>query len=256
MAMRLFLFMLLLAAPTLAQKIPPFETVAPGVEYREVLLEKPRRLLVHQLRCDPAKVRFSIVLNSDLKGPASQRPVRVHQLFEQMPLIAALNSSYFGHRHEVLGYTERSGQILQPQVAEGGVFSAFFYWDGRRAGLKRRGEALPKNVPVLFQAGPRLVWDSQPIAGLEGKALAARSGVSLDAEGRVTLFALGGTSLTTLAELPALLLKSYQDGGLSSQRALNFDGGSSTQFMLKTKTKTALLPGIAPVPVFLGVNPR
>lgn len=253
-SLRTILLVFVLFTNGLAQEIPPFTVVAPGLEYRQVVLQQPRRILLHQLRCDPSKVRFTIALGSDLKG--QPQSVRVQQLFDELPLVAALNSSYFGHQQEILGYAERSGSVLQSQVADGGVFSAFFYWDGARAGLKQRGESLPKGVPVLFQAGPRLVWDARPVEGLERKALAARSGVSLDDRGRVTLFALGGTSLTTLAELPTLLLRPYSEGGLESRRALNFDGGSSTQFMLKTKEKTALLPGIAPVPVFLGVTLR
>jgi uncharacterized protein YigE (DUF2233 family) len=231
---------------------PKFETVAPGVEYRQVRWEKPRPLVMAQLRCDPKKVRFALLLASDRKGKS---PVaRAEEMRTDMKQLAVINCSYFDQRQRILGYHERMGQILQNQVAEDGVFGGFFYWDGRRAGLKSRREARPQGVPVLFQAGPRLVWEGRPIEGLETVALAARSGVSVDKQGRVSLFVLGLTSMTTLAELPDLLRAPVDRGGLASWRALNFDGGSSTQFSLASSKRTVNVPGLSPVPAFLGVS--
>lgn len=257
LAKRLILIGLLLCTAAIAEPaIAPFENVGTGLEYRLVTLSSPRPLVVHQLRCDPKKVRFSLLLASDRKGKSVGQVSRVKEMGEEFPVLALLNSSYFGHSYELLGYTERAGEVLESRVATGGVFSAFFYWDGGRAGLKKRGESLPKNVPVLFQAGPRLVWDGEPIQGLEKQALAARSGVSLDDQGRVTLFAIGGTSFTTLAELPSLLMAPVSKGGLASVRALNFDGGSSTQFLLNTQRKKVHLPAFSPVPIFLAVSAK
>lgn len=234
--------------------MPAFEPVAPGVEFRQVTLSKPRVLVMTQLRCDPKRVRFSLLLASDAKGKS--RVARANEMLARFHQVAVINCSYFDENQRVLGYHERAGTVMNDQVAQDGVFGGFFFWDGARAGLKSRAEARPSGVPVLFQAGPRLVWDGQPIEGLEATALAARSGVSIDKQGRVTLFTLGATSLTTLAELPALLRASTEKGGLASWRALNFDGGSSTQFSLASKTTTVNVPGLAPVPAYLGVSLR
>ena len=252
----LFTFVLAFVFPVSADVgIPDFERVASGLEYREVKLNHPRPIVCYQLRCDPKKVKFNLLLASDLKQRSVTKTSArtIQQKFSQL---AVINSSYFGHRNEVLGYAERYGQVLNPDIARDGIFSAFFYWDGGRAGLKHRSEALPKNVPVLFQAGPRLVWDGKEIEGLERRALANRSGVSIDAQGRVTLFAIGGFSMTSLSELPNLLMRSESKGGVESVRALNFDGGPSTQFCLDTKRKKAYLPGFSKVPIFLGVSER
>lgn len=224
------------------------------MEFREVVLDSPREVTCLQLRCDPRKVKFSLLLATDLKkGRNHATAVEIAQQFQQT---AVINSSYFGHKNEILGYAERYGQVLNSRVAQTGVFSAFFYWDGGRAGLKRRGESLPKNVPVLFQAGPRLVWDSVAVKGLDNEAKANRSGVALDSQGRVTLFALGTSSKLTLAELPELLMRPENRGGVSAVRALNFDGGKSTQFHLDTPVRKRTLPGYVEVPVFLGVSAR
>jgi len=253
----LTVLLILVAATALAQardSIPPFKAVADGLEYRQVILQRPRPLTILQLRCDPERVRFNLLLASDLKGKQEVSTARA--VAEALGQTAVVNSSYFGHQNEILGYTERLGHVLNPKVATGGVFSAFFYWDEGRAGFKRRGEALPKTAPVLFQAGPRLVWDGVAVEGLDATAPANRTVLSQDAEGRITIVAIGGLSVTTLAELPRLLLRLVDRGGVASVRALNLDGGSSTQFYLGAGETEAHLPGFASVPVFLGVEPR
>lgn len=254
LVMKLLVLVLALLAtlPTLAQ-VPDFETLEDGLEYREVKLDNPRPLSIIQLRCDPRKVSVNLLLSTDLKDrPNSTTASRMGRELGQ---IAVINSSYFGHKMEVLGYTERFGEVLNSDVPEG-IFSAFFYWDGGRAGFKRRGESLPSGVPVLFQAGPRLVWDSDAIEGLDREALANRTVLSVDKEGRLGIVVIGGLASTTLAELPALLLKPVSQGGMAAVRALNLDGGSSTQFYLQNGSTTKSLPGRAKVPVFLGISKR
>lgn len=224
------------------------------MEVRQVSLGQPRRLVMTQLRCDPKLVRFSLLLASDRQGKA--KVSRAEEMASRFGQVAVINCSYFDEADRVLGYHERLGNVLEPSRAEGGVFGGFFFWDGTRAGLKSRDEPLPKGVPVLFQAGPRLVWDGAAIPGLEKTDRAARSGVAIDRQGRVILFALPVTSQVTLAELPALLSAPVESGGVGAWRALNFDGGSSTQFVLRGKKRPMTLPGLAPVPAFLGVSPK
>ena len=248
----LLAFCLLCSLALGQESIPAFLEVADGVEFREVKLLHPRPIIMAQLRCDPKKVRFNLLLAGDLKGTKA-KSAGAQDMAKGLSQLAVINSSYFGHDMEILGYAERLGHVLNPEVASEGLFSAFFYWDGARAGLKRKGESLPKGVPVLFQAGPRLVWDGDAILGLDDKALANRSLLSIDSQGRVSIVAMGGLSYTTLAELPGILIEPTAKGGVDSIRALNLDGGSSTQFFLR-QTKPYHLPGFTKVPVFLGVS--
>ena len=235
------------------ESIPTFKTVTKGVEFRKVLLDQPRPLTVYQLRCDPRLVKFRLLLASDGKRG---KTATAQQMVEDFSLIAAVNSSYFDTKFRILGQARRYNEVLNPTVGEGGLYTAYFYWDGRRAGLKRRGESLPSRVPVLFQCGPRLVWDSQIISGLEKKALANRTTLALDAEGRVIFSTIGGIDRVTLAELPNLLLAPVTKGGVGAVRAINLDGGKSTQLYLKTGSTTEHMPGFVEVPVFLGISGR
>ena len=235
------------------ESIPTFKTVTKGVEFRKVLLDLPRPLTVYQLRCDPRLVKFHLLLASDGKRG---KTATAQQMVEDFSLIAAVNSSYFDTKFRILGQARRYNEVLNPTVGEGGLYTAYFYWDGRRAGLKRRGESLPSRVPVLFQCGPRLVWDSQIISGLEKKALANRTTLALDAEGRVIFSTIGGIDRVTLAELPNLLLAPVTKGGVGAVRAINLDGGKSTQLYLKTGSTTEHMPGFVEVPVFLGISGR
>lgn len=233
------------------ESIPGFTEIAPGVEYRQVLLEEPRSLLVLQLRCDPKKAGFRLLLAKD----GGHKPTATAaEMLDRHDLLAVINSSYFGHRDEILGYAQRSGEVLNPEVSKDGLLTAFFGWDGGRAFLKRRGEPLPKDVPVLFQSGPRLVWDSTAVEGLEPTRLANRTVLALDSRGRVCFVVIGGFSQTTLSELPALLLRSAEQGGVGAARAVNLDGGKSTQFCFLEKGRKRDFPGFVKVPVFLGVS--
>lgn len=256
MPILLLIFLLLVEGVLARESVPDFEPVAEGVEYRQVLLEKPRPITVMQLRCEPAKVRFQIIKASDggnsPTATAREMVIRHH-------LLAAVNSSYFGTSNEILGYAERHGEVLNGGVASGGLFSAFFFWDGVKAGLRRRGESLDdlsRKIPVLFQCGPRLVWDSRPVEGLHSGHKAARSCLALDKEGRVVLVALGGLSRVSLSELPSILSAPVERGGVGALRAINLDGGKSTQLFLLKKGKPAYLPGRVRVPIFLGLSEK
>ena len=220
---------------------------------RQVVLNEPRRLTITQLRCNPKRVRFSLLLASDGQGKAKLS--QAEAMARRFGQLAVINCSYFDQQERILGYHERYGQVLSER-AEGGVFGGFFYWDGARAGLKSRDEPLPKDVPVLLQAGPRLVWDGTAVPGLDKTDRAARSGLAVDRQGRVTLFVFPATSQVTLAELPALLSRPVAEGGVAAWRALNLDGGSSTQFTLQSRKRAISLPGFTPVPAFLGISPK
>lgn len=246
------------ASPAWAQ--PQIQSLASGFEYWSAPVS-PRaqqgdQRAVFYLRCDPAKTRFRLLLASDLQG--APQLARASEIAGRFGDLAVLNALYFDADSRLLGRTERLGHVLVPGVATGSAFTGFFYWDGRRAGLKARGEPLPKGAPLLFQSGPRLVWDGAKVGGLETERRARRSAVAVDTEGRVVLAICDGGTAFTLDEFAALLQRPVASGGAGAQRALNLDGGRSTQLYLNRAPGhggPVSSPGWVGVPAFLGLEP-
>ncbi len=254
--LRIFcLLCLCLVYPVWAENdVPAFETIAPGIEFRKITISDPVAVSLLQLRCDPKEVRFSLLLAQDLKN--GQEVARVRDLAQKFQPTAILNSLYFDHAHQILGHAERFGHPLSDGLAAGNLLTGFFYWDGGRAGLKHRGEALPKDVPVLFQAGPRLVWEGSPVTGLDDRHRARRSALATDPEGRVIMVCTDPASRPTLQGLAQILAEPESKGGVRAVRALNLDGGRSTQFWLAHPEGEIHLPGVLPVPAFLAVESK
>lgn len=246
----LILFFVLSSWAAAKEQIPSFKEIAPGLEYREIFLEKPRPLPIIETRIDPAKLAFKLLLASD---GGHQPTATAQQMLERHGLLLAVNSSYFGEQNELLGYARRGSEVLNSEVERESFLTALFGWDGKKAYIIHRDDALPPEAKVLFQCGPRLVWDSREVAGLEQQRQANRTVIALDAQGRVCLMVLGGFARTTLAELPALLMAPVEKGGVGAVRAMNLDGGKSTQLCVQDKP-LHFLPGFVPVPVYLGVS--
>lgn len=246
----LILFLVLSWVATAQEKIPSFKEITPGLEYREVLLQKPRPLPIIEARIDPARLQFKLLLASDGRHEAT---ATAQQMLERHGLLLAVNSSYFGEQNELLGYARRGSEVLNSEVERESFLTALFGWDGKKAYIIHRDDALPPEAKVLFQCGPRLVWDSRAVAGLEKTRMANRTALAVDAQGRVCLMVMGGFARTTLAELPDLLMAPVEKGGLGAVRAMNLDGGKSTQLCVKDKP-VHFLPGFVPVPVYLGVS--
>jgi len=80
-------------------------------------------------------------------------------------------------------------------------------------------------VREALQAGPFLIENSKPVAGLNATRSAARTVVVADASGR---FGFVVCRSATLAGMAAILATADQFPGGKITRALNLDGGSST----------------------------
>lgn len=85
------------------------------------------------------------------------------------------------------------------------------------------------DVTEAVQSFPLLVWDGEPYVKYRDEDEAARSAVALDGEGKIILIAT--EEGITLYEFSRVL--SNPEWNL--KRALNLDGGSSTQMYLKGK---------------------
>ena len=104
------------------------------------------------------------------------------------------------------------------------------------------------NIVVAVQSGPRLVVDGAPLK-LKPQ-IAKRSAVCLNASNQVTFIATERGLL--LQDFANLLARPEGDGGFGCTFALNLDGGSSTQGILRSPRSPWHLIGGTQIPVALG----
>lgn len=240
------IWLILLTLPGLAQ---PFTKVKPGVEYRAARLGGAT---VHQLRFQPDKARLRLLLAKD----HGEQAMLVGNMAQKAGVFFAVNASYFDAKLSPLGYLQRGKQVVVPQFQTGGAFGGLFLLSGGKARVVRPQDFTRGAHQLALQCGPRLVVQGRPIDGIHATEPGARTGIAVDRQGRICLYACSGRPGLDLAKLPALLLKKVSQGGLEAFYALNLDGGTSTQLWMVTDKIKASLPSLARVPVALGVEMR
>ncbi len=144
--------------------------------------------------------------------------------------LAAVNGGYFHPDKTPLGLVVRQGAQIHPQEKSrllSGVMSA----TATGVAIQRAGAfKLTPAVREALQAGPFLIENGKPIAGLNATRTAARTVVFQDARGRAGFLICKSA---TLAEMAAILATPavFPDGKMV--RALNLDGGSSTALWVR-----------------------
>lgn len=139
--------------------------------------------------------------------------------------VAAVNGGYFHPDRTPLGLVVRKGVTIHP-LERARLLSGLVVVTGERITLPRAGQfKMSAAVREALQAGPFLVEDGKPVAGLNPERRAARTVVVADALGR---FGFVVARSVTLAEMGAILATPAIFPGGKIVRALNLDGGSST----------------------------
>lgn len=163
-------------------------------------------------------------------GPASRWPDS-RAAGEALGGVAAINGGFFTPAGDPLGLViadgRRAGTLNRSSLGSG------IWFDDPQAGsaLLRReqwqqtGPAHPRS---LLQSGPFLVDQDRPVGGLENDRVRPRSVVAWDGGHR---WFIATATPCTLDQLAATLARS-QPAGWRIHRALNLDGGRSTELWL------------------------
>jgi hypothetical protein len=230
-----------------------WRTLQDGLEARRLTFKRRGSLLsgfrLFALRVDPAKLKLRMVY----LPPERLAEVDLEAVAAQTDAIALLNANYFEPDAKVMGLLIADGQTVSPLRREGELHHAvFFIRDGRAALEPRAGDFAPASQ--AFQAGPWLVMDGKAQGRFRNAdVVSRRSAVGVDRQGRVTLAAtdavLGGLSLLELADA----LAAPEKKGLQLWRAMNCDGGSSTQMLLRRPKESFTIRATSPAPAYLGV---
>lgn len=226
-------------------------TLAPGIRYRAVSFNarSGEQMRVYQVSLDP-KI-------ADLAVTKPDEPSAVAVIGEQTNALAAVNASYFDEDRRPLGYLKCNGRVINGSVASGAAFTGVFTMKGRVPRIVARAAFDGHAVDTALQAGPRLVADGAPTAGLRETRSFRQSGVAVTRAGHIVIYATDGSYRgVTWQEMQALLTGPVDKGGLDARDVLNLDGGSSSQIYVRAPSGRITTGFPTPVPVVLAVHRR
>ena len=217
-----------------------------GLEFREARVgDGATTARLHQVRFDPKTHTFAVMDDPDgaftLASAAQKRGA-----------LAAVNGGYFHPDRTPLGLVVRQGATLHP-LERARLLSGLVVVTRKGIALPRAGSFQPAaEVREALQAGPFLIENGQPVAGLNAARSAARTVVVADAAGRFG-FVVGRS--VTLAEMAAILAAPGIFPGGKITRALNLDGGSSTGLWVRSE-RPFYLREFKDVRNYLAIVPR
>lgn len=219
------------------------------MEYRPGWVNGNSEQLVHLVRFDP---RQGELRHLDGQG----RRFRSQEFLDRSQALAVFNGGYFDPKGKPLGLLF-ANRWVEPRAAGGSAFGGMFSLVGDEPSLlpiyqiseeRYQGIRQDPRLRFLIQCGPRLLADSQAVAGLETGTYTRRTAIGFDREGRVLLLATAPFYLMSFAQL-----QTYLKDQLKLPFALNLDGGSSTQCSVRGQVDC---PGYSPVPFALGLFRR
>lgn len=212
----------LLAAHAVAQLPAPA-----GLEFREWRVGSGfGAATVHHVRFHPKTHTFAVMDNPtgdfSLATAAQKRGAA-----------AAVNGGYFHPDRTPLGLVVRQGVKLH-DFERAKLLSGLVVVTRRGISLPRAASFKPGgDIREALQAGPFLVEDGAPVAGLNATRVAARTVVVADAGGH---FGFVVCRSATLAETARILATAAYFPGGRITRALNLDGGSSTGLWVRSES--------------------
>lgn len=209
----------------------------------------------------PAEVRLKLVFfdaaKCDLRMIDQPQRASAGSLGDAMRdsnAVAGCNAGYFTPEFEPLGLVISGGAragSFQKSSLLGGLIQVR---KGRPTLLWRDEYTEQKGITELVQAGPRLVNGGKPVAGLEATKRRARTFILTDTAGK---WAIGICDRASLRELSDILATPAIFPEIEVERALNFDGGSSTGLWFrKADGKENYSREFSTVRNFLAVVPR
>ncbi len=204
---------------TQAAHASAWETVAPGIEYRDLI---PNPLApwahVHIFRINLKQQKLDLVTASDLSRPHAS----VEEMATHSNALVAINGGFFDTEYHPLGLRVGHGHHYTPikPISWWGVF----YTLRDKPYLSKASQYKTKSRSINFavQSGPRLLINGK-IPKLK-PGVAERTALGITKNNHVILLVTEHAAMTTTAL--ANLMKKFP---LFCDEALNLDGGSSSQ---------------------------
>lgn len=171
----------------------------------------------------------------------------------KMRVLVGVNGGYFDPQNAPVGLVISDSKSIAP-FRKARLLSGVLVVTKNRVELVRSAEYSPrKNATAALQCGPFLVDGGTPVAGLNNTRPARRTFFFTTGSDRV---GMGFCSSVTLAEIGEILATPRLLGDLRVQRALNFDGGSSSAFWFAGKEGAFSIDEFKSVRNFVIVTPK
>lgn len=230
--------------------------VSDDLEYADVRF--PRGLLpsqMHIFRSSLKNLKVGVVRSIEFGARRST----VAEMVRRSRAVVGINANFFDEQGNPLGLVMSRGTLHQKLHRGGETLTGIFFATRNTIRIVNRVSFQERAALEAIQAGPRLLSDSERVAGLKGTlSFSRRTGACVDNLGRLVLFlvnpGLGGLSS---AELQDILLHDE----IACVDALNLDGGGSAQLYardlsLEPGSKEFSIQGSDQVPVILALLPR
>jgi uncharacterized protein YigE (DUF2233 family) len=171
--------------------------------------------------------------------------------------VVTINANFFDEQGKPLGVVINRGLVHQNIHRGGNTLTGIFKVSRDQIEIVPRQIFSPDDALDAVQAGPRLITKGIIVKSLSNAESTRRSGVCIDSERRLVLFAVS-SSLTglTFDELQQALASP----SVRCQDALNLDGGGSTQLFISNQiaagsdsNREVFIQGRDEVPVMLGL---
>jgi exopolysaccharide biosynthesis protein len=167
--------------------------------------------------------------------------------------LAGVNGGYFDPEDKPVGLLISDGNMIAP-LRKARLLSGVMAVSNGGIQLLRVAEYSPKRKAIgALQCGPFLVDRGRPVPGLNDTRPARRTFVVTGGSDRV---AIGFCSDVTLAQLGKILATPAVAPDLKVQRALNFDGGSSSAFWFAGEHGPISIPEQKTVRNFVAIVPK
>lgn len=216
----------LLAAPGLAQsEWKELGTLPGGAVAWEFKAARPDGpVLVSGVSFQAGQYQFRVLDNP----PDARRTLEAALTEAGAP--AGVNGGYFHPDFTPLGLAVSEGRTIHA-FEKAKLLSGILAVRGHRIEMVRADAFKPGgDVREALQAGPWLVAEGKPAAGLNAERRARRTVVVNDGKNHWAILAISPTSLAGAAEL---LAEETVTGGWPVRNALNLDGGSSTALVAR-----------------------
>lgn len=232
-----------------------WEQVSPGLEQRRIEAQD-YGTSVFAWRYDPAVLKLALVKAQTAQGETAA------EMRTRKSAVLAMNAGFFDldmqSRQSPVGMIVVDGRQINPfdsEKARGPLSGLLTTKDGKVSVALSRDYQGDGQFDSAVQSGP-LVVDPGGKNGIRSNSFDRqnRSVVCLEPDGRPILIQVsGGLSLYEVGEL---LSTGIADGGFGCERALNLDGGPSSQVSVRGDKSSLEIPGLWKISSSLVLTPN